>query len=52
MYCDVFLFGVVVVNVDMCFIVDLRWYGKMKLCFENCVEFSRKDDNKDMFGMF
>lgn len=48
---DAFSFGAVAANVDTRLIVDLRWYGKMKPCFENRVEFSRKDDNKDTFGM-
>ena len=48
---DAFSYGGVAPNVDTRLIVDLRWFGKMKPCFENRVEFSREDDNKDTFGM-
>ena len=36
-------------NVDQRLIVDLRWFGRMKPCFENCVTFSEKIS--DTFGM-
>ena len=48
---DAFSYGGVAPNVDTRLIVDLRWFGIMEPCFDNCVEFSTKDDNKDTFGL-
>ncbi|XP_068712210.1 uncharacterized protein [Montipora foliosa] len=48
---DAFSYGGVAPNVDTRLIVDLRWFGIMQPCFDNCVEFSTKDDNKDTFGL-
>lgn len=48
---DSFSHGSVPPNVDTRLIVDLRWFGKMEPCEDNCVYFSSKDDNKDTFGM-
>ena len=49
---DAFSYGGVGPNVDTRLIVDLRWFGKMDPCFDNCVDFCSKDgDNKDTFGM-
>lgn len=48
---DAFSYGGVAPNIDTRLIVDLRWFGKVEPCFENCVEFSQKEDNRDTFGM-
>ncbi|XP_068712207.1 uncharacterized protein [Montipora foliosa] len=48
---DAFPYGKVPPNIDSRLVVELRWYGRMEPRFENCVEFSTKDDNKDTFGL-
>ncbi|XP_068745924.1 uncharacterized protein [Montipora capricornis] len=48
---DAFAYGKVPPNIDSRLVVELRWFAKMEPRFENCVEFSTKDDNKDTFGL-
>ena len=46
---DAFSYGEVGPNIDTRPIVDLRWFGRVKPCYENCVDFSHT--NRDTFGM-
>ena len=44
-----FSYGEVAPNIDTRLIVDLRWFGRVNLRYENYVEFSHT--NRDTFGM-
>lgn len=46
---DAFSYGGVAPNVDTRLIVDLRWFGLVQPCFDNCVTFS--DIYSDTYGM-
>ena len=48
---DAFAYGQLKDGVDRRLVVDLRWFGKIEPRYENCVEFSTREENKDTFGM-
>ncbi|KAK2572631.1 Pyranose 2-oxidase [Acropora cervicornis] len=48
---DAFAYGQLKDAVDRRLVVDLRWFGKIEPRYENCVEFSTREENKDIFGM-
>ena len=48
---DAFAYGQLKDAVDRRLVVDLRWFGKIQPRYENCVEFSTREENKDIFGM-
>ena len=48
---DAFAYGQLKESVDRRLVVDLRWFGKIEPRYENCVEFSTREENKDTFGM-
>ena len=48
---DIFTYGELPSTTDSRLIVDLRWFGMVEPCYENCVTFSKDPTNTDLFGM-